>query len=89
MGTLIALTSMNDNDTNLLKLPEIVPRSGRYCYEDDKLMHETKLVWARVINKAILGVVELTEDDKQSLWGLNALCIKLGYAPFDVDLENL
>lgn len=80
--------AMNDNEKKVLKLPYEI-NIGDDSRSDDEIVYQTKLAWVQPINLAIIGVRKLTEDDKRAIWGVNALCIKYGYAPLEVDLDNL
>lgn len=73
----------------ILSFPDAFTPSGRYTLEDDLLVHETKLIWAQIINKAVLGIRPLTERDKQCIREINASCLETGYPPLHHDFENL
>lgn len=65
------------------------PRWGQYANPDDQLVFETKMVWKQVINKAVLGTVILTEENKEVIRTLNALLKKHGWTPIEKDFETL
>jgi len=73
----------------VLSFPDAFAPSGRYTLEDDLLVHETKRIWAQIINKAVLGIRPLTDRDKQCIREINAACVRNGYKPLHADFENL
>jgi hypothetical protein len=77
------------SQSTVLSFPDAFKPSGRYTLEDDLLVHEAKLVWSRIINKAVLGIRPLNERDKQCIREINAVCISAGYKPLHHDFENL
>ena len=84
---LLAMDNSQKND--VIEMPCRVPLSGEYVYDDDKLMHETKMIWASIINDAILGIRQLTAEDKEIIRDINRICIETGYEPLCDSFENL
>lgn len=84
---LLAMEHSKEND--VLEIPCLAPLSDEYVYEDDKLVHETKMIWISNINDAVLGRIELTEEDKETIRELNEICIRNGYQPLCDSFENL
>lgn len=82
------MTSQTSQST-VLSFPDAFKPSGRYTLEDDLLVHNTKLIWAQIINKAVLGIRPLTERDKQCIREINGACVRNGYDPLHHDFENL
>ena len=67
------------------------PRWGHFIEpgSDDELIFGSRMVWVHIINKAILGVVTLSDRDKDMIRMLNGLLIKYGWEPLHPDFENL
>jgi len=65
------------------------PRWGEFACPDDELIFSTRMVWVHIINKAILGVVTLSDRDKETIRTLNGLLIKHGWNPLHPDFESL
>lgn len=47
------------------------------------------MIWVNVINKAVLGIVKLTEEHKEVIRDLNRMLRKHGWEPFYPDFETL
>ena len=80
---LIAMEHSKENE--VLEMPCQAPLSGQYIYEDDKLIHETKLSFIRLLNQEATGLSSFTEDDKERLRQFNQICLDLGYPPLIIE----
>lgn len=67
------------------------PRWGQFFKpgSDDELIFNARMIWVKVVNKAALGLLTLTEDHKESIRSLNVLLVKHGWEPLHSDFENL
>lgn len=74
---------------SILSFPCSEPVDFSKPMSDDALIFHTKLIWSGIINKAVLGIRPLTEEDKQCIRQINTVCISVGYKPLDNDFERL
>lgn len=77
---------MSQKSAQILSHPRF---DSSYCHPDHVVIHNCRMIWVNVINKAVLGIVKLTEEHKEVIRDLNRMLRKHGWEPFYPDFETL